>query len=382
MAVVIAVTVAFSVMGGINFTGTDIYGETFAGSISETSYDSKEAAARGFVTEELTDSGAAPEYTGYKKIAALTEAEIADINARNSVDTKILGGERVEIEYEKNPPRADAAALRSQNAGAITVGAAACQTSATAHSVDAYLLESASDCRYYVLPPEVGGVVTNTYLKTVFDGSKYLNCTATTVVGMSVYDIMTTYRQVIQFDGVRAHFSQELPGLINELYFKETAQGITAYTEHPDINDGKFYSLSEINAYYAPKGMEYQVYLTKGGERVLIETLSSIEEVTDFAFMMNVDASFFVKTANGFAMTDDKYKEVCKMLAGGALGDEFDEAWNDLKVYFRADYYVSQGRLSKSETVLRLLYDGNFITLSVVSDYTSFGATKVIIPKR
>ncbi len=352
-AVIVALVISLSILGKIGVSDKLTYSETFEGSISESAYEDKESAARAFVKNELSGTSAEAEYVGYKNCGSLSKKELSDINVQKLVDDKIEDGEKVEIEYK---------------------------SSSVKNRVKAYLLESGKNCRYYVLPPEINGAVTNAYLNTVLDGKKYLNCTSTTTVSMSVQDIMTTYNQIIKFDNDKAYFKQGIPGLISDAYLQENGEGITAYIKHPEKRDDKFYSWSEIEDYYSARGYIYELYLTKGEEKVSIDSLTSMQDVTDFCFMLDIDASFFVKTANGFSMPDDKYKAVCKMLAGASLGDEFDKVWNDHKVHFRADYYVTEGRLSKSEVVLRLLFDDKFITASVISDYSDFGSTKVVMP--
>lgn len=354
-AIIIALILSFSLIGQIDFNKNDSYSETFSGSISESSYSSKEAAARAFVSRELSGQGATYEYTGYTKTGDLTKSELTEINAKNTLDEAIQSGEKVKIGYRNTQAN---------------------------NNVRAYLLETAQYCRYYVLPPEDGEPVTNTYLDSVLDGANYLNCTSTTTVGLSILDMMTTYMQVIKFDDDKVYFKQELPGLISDVYLEESAGVLTAYIEHPEIHDGKFYALSEIKSYYAKMNLIYELYLKKGGEKILIDSLNSIRDVTDFAFMLNVDASFFVKKNYGFSMTDNNFKAFCKAFASDAMGDTLDQVWEDYKLYFRSDYYVSDGRLSKSETILRLLYEDKFMTLSVVSLYSDFGTTEVVIPDR
>lgn len=350
-----ALIISFSLLGGVGFSKGENYSETFKGSVSKSGYGSKEAAARGFVSEELTGTTNAPRFVGFTKTADLSEDELAAINARRLIEEDIRHGEKVIIEY------------RSADVN---------------NNVKAYLLETPQKYRYYVLPPEIDEPVTNAYLDSVFDGAKYLNCTSVATVSVSILEIMTTYRQIIKFSDDKAQFNQEMPGLINELFLREYNGKLTAYLEHPELKDGKFYTLSEINSYYLEKGLIYALYLKKGGEQILVDDLKSMRDVTDFAFMMNVDASYFVKTENGFSMSEDKYKAVCKAFAGKALEESLDKFRDDNKVHFRSDYYVSDGRLSRNRTVLGLLHEDNFITISAETAFSDFGTTEVIIPER
>jgi len=355
LAFIVALIVSFSILGNARFNVAEGYSETFKGSVSKNVYATKEAAARAFVSEEITGEGASFEYVGYTKTGDLTEDELAEINAQRLSADDFLSGEKVTIEYRS-----------AEKEGAVK----------------AYLLNTARRCRYYVLPPESGEQVTNAYLNSVLDGAKYLNCTATSTFSLNISEVMTTYRQVIKFDDDKAYFKQEVPGLISDLYLKEVSDGISVYLKHPEIHDGKFYSLSEINSYYFEKKLKYEPYLQKGGERILIENLGSMQEVTDFAFTTIADASYFTKTTNGFEMNDDQFKAFCKMILGSAFEESFEKSLDDYKVHFHSDFYVSEGRLSRNKTVLSLLYDDNFMTIAIDSVYSDFAATEVEIPER
>ncbi len=354
-AVIFVFIISFCLLGKLDFSGIEAYSETFIGSISKMGYSTKDAAARAFVSEELSGNYAAYEYVGYTKIDELSKSELTEINDRSTTDEEIQSGESVVIKY---------------------------RNSAVSNNVKSYLLETAENYRYYVLPSASGDPVTNAYINSVLDGEKYLNCTCTTTIALSVMDTMTTYLNQIKFDDDKAYFKQEVPGLISNAYFEERTNGLEVYLEHPGKRDGEFYTLSEIQSYYAKDNLYYELFLIKGAEKIPVDELKTIKDITDFAFMLNFDASYLVKKNYGFSITSNGYKAVCKALAGDSLGETFDKVWEDYKVYFRADYYVSEGRLSKSQTVLRLLYDDNFITLNLTSVYSGFGTTTVEIPER
>ena len=351
---VVAVTVTFCVLGA-GFSDDGAYGETFAGSVSARAYFDKDSAARAFVENELGGATASPMYVGYRKTGELDAEEVAKLNGLGLTDDTILGGEKNEVDFVSN------------------------EQEATART---YLLDTDGGCRYYVPLPQAGEPVTNAYLSTVLDGDSYLNCTSMTTVHVRMLDIDNTYRQVIRFADDKAFFKQELPGLINDVYLGETAGGIEVYIEHPQKSDGKFYSLTEINRDLYRQGLEYELNLIKGGETVSIDSLNGMKDVTDFAFMINADASFFVKTAKGFSMPNDKYVAVCKSMMGEDVFENFDAFRREHKVHFRSDYTVSGGKLSKSETVLNMVYDDEIIVIAVKSSYSAFGTTEVVIPDR
>lgn len=340
-AVIAAIVISLLLIGNGGFINGGAYSETFTGCISEKNYISKEAAARAFVAEELSGQSAVYYYNGYTKTGELTDEELETINGQNAVGETIYGGDKVRIAFGN---------------------------AETENNVGAYLLETATKYRYFVLPPEVGEPVTNAYLNSVLDGNNYLNCTATSTVSISALDIMNTYMQVIQFDDDKAYFKQELPGLINDVYLQEYSDGLIAYTEIPELNDGKFYPRSDM-------------VFRKGNAEIPISALESMLDIVNLTFTIVVDASYFVKQSYGFSMTDNNFKEFLRAYFGDEIGD-LDTFWKDYKVYFRSDYYVSEGRLSETETILRLLIDGEIFTLSVVTSYNGFGTTEVVIPER
>lgn len=155
---------------------------------------------------------------------------------------------------------------------------------------------------------------------------------------------------------------------------------INVYIEHPQKNDGKLYTLSEINRDLRSQNLEYKVYISKGGEQVWIESLSTLQDITDFMFMMELDASYFVKTPYGFSMPDEKYKEVCKLMMGENAYAEMEEAWDEYHIHFNSDYYVTDGRLSASKTVLTMSNGDDIFALTITVNYTDFGTTEVKLP--
>ncbi len=333
--------------------------ETFVGKLSENSYFSKTDTARAYISEEFSGSTSNVSYSGYQKISDLTESEINALPLEDSVLENINAGEKVVVSYSCNGED---------------------KTSNTC------LLKAGSRYHYFVEPSIVGEAITNSYFESCLDGSKYLNCTATTTLNLRVIsDSMSTdsiYRQVIQFNDNVAYIDQELPGMEYEMYFKENDERIAVYLKHPQRNDGIFYTLSEINSELRSQGMYYEVKLVKGGEQVNVSSLSSMQQITDFMFMMPVDASYFVKTNFGFSMPNEKYKEVCKMMSGGDAYLDIENAWREHKIHFNSDYYVTNGRLSASKTILTMTDGEDVFALTITVNYTDFGKTSVTIPGR
>lgn len=356
----IGATIGLAVLGNhMDFFQADEHSETFAGYVSTEEYENREAAARGFLKCELTGSTLQPEYKGYTKISDLGSNEINALGVSDLTEKKIVEGEQVSIEFTHDSieSKANTYLLQTSDAGFV----------------------------YFVPPQETGETLTNSYFESVLDGKKYSNCTSITTVNLRLVSSATvpvdsTYRQAIYFDDEKAFFNQELPGYDTDFYFIEDGDSIIAYMEHPSNKDGKFYTINEINKTLAP-GYYYEVYLMKGGNRTNIEEFSSIQDIVDIMFMMELDASYFVKTDVGFSMTDEKCKEVCKMMAGEDFFKEIEDAWTDFHIHFRSDYYVTDGRLSASKTVLTMSNGDEIFALTLETKYSDFGTTEVEMPR-
>ena len=366
---VVSLLITAATTGGLFYAGnnmatfsTEEYSDTFVGYVSENVYDTEEKTAKAYLSCELSGATAEPVYTGYRKIADLSKPEIVSLGVTELTDKNILNGEKVAIDYKCN---------------------------SNPFTANTYFLNTSEGYLYYIPPQETGEALTNSYFNTVLDGVKYSNCTSTTTVNMRVIssEVTTdaTYRQVIYFDDDKAFFNQELPGFDTDMYFAEGDGNIIVYLQHPKKNDGKFWTLADINRDLRNQGSAYyyeyyKVYITKGGETIDVDTFDKMQDIIDLMFMMDLDASYFVKTNVGFSMTNDKYKDVCKMMAGDGFASEIEDAWDDYHVHFRADYYVSDGRLSGSQVILTMSNGDDIFALNLETKYSNFGSTEVIIP--
>ena len=108
--------------------------------------------------------------------------------------------------------------------------------------------------------------------------------------------------------------------------------------------------------------------------------MTTMQDITDFMFMMELDASYFVKTSYGFSMPEEKYKEVCRLMLGEHEYQEMIQAWEEHYFNFSADYYVTEGRLSASKITLSMSDGNDVFALTVTVNYTDFGTTEVVLP--
>ena len=341
-------------VGGLDY---ETPSETFVGAVSAASYETKEETARAYLSNELKGDSSQPIYLSYEKVDDLTSDEIAGLALDDDLMASVESAEKGIVHYTDN-------SVEKRSSTTI--------------------IKANGKYRYYVSLTAVGEPLTNSYFESVFDGANYLNCTSTTTVNMRVNSSVTssdvTYLQIIKFDDDVAYFDQQLPGMDFELYFEEVSSSIEVYIEHPQKNDGKLYPLSEINRDLYYQGFEYRVYLTNGNEQIWIDTLDAMQDITDFMFMMDLDASYFVKTSYGFSMPDEKYREVCRMLLDDVDYNMLSLAWDEYHIRFNADYYVTDGRLSASKTVLTLSDGDEVFAITITALYTDFGTTEVTLP--
>lgn len=328
--------------------------ETFSGVVSKESYNSEEETVKAFFENELSNSESETIFLRYERINKLSKKEIGSLAIEDDIKDKVDNVENINVYYTCDNLNKKA---------------------------KAYLIKTAAEYRYYVPLSDEGDALTNSYLDSVLDGSKYLNSTATTVLNMRVINSKTvtelTYYQTITFDDDKALFDQELPGLVSEIYFTDADNGVDTYIQHPVKKGEGFYKLSELNS---NGNMKYECYITKAGKKVSVEDLSSIKDITDFAFMLPVDASYFTKTSYGFKMTDEKYKAVCQTLLDDITYEEFSKAWDEYHIYFNSEYYVTEGRLSAQKTVLTMSDGEDIFAVTITTSYTDFGTTEVVLP--
>ncbi len=355
----VALAVTAGVLSNLNSTDELSYSETFTGYLSDNFFPTREATAKAFVDEQLGGKDVAI-YSDLEIKGELSQEEIHQLNSPDSLvradALTITSGEHCEVVYTfKNQRRR-------------------VKTDLVYTDEEAY--------RYYARLPEVGEQPTKAYIDSVFKGDNYLNCSARSQISVSMLGTYSTYLQTILFADDKAYFNQELPGFISEVYLSETEGGITAYLKDPvGDKDDKFYTIGEINAMHLKDGYVYELYLTKGGDRISLDSLKSMEDVADFAFLMDTDCSYFIKTEYGFKMDDDRYKELCRAIAGNEFADDIDKVWHDYKINFHADYYVSEGRLNRMEVCLQMAYDNDLIAMNIITSYSDFGTTQVNFPQ-
>lgn len=354
----LAIGIGLLVVGGAEETVYGTPGEDFVGYLSTQSYRSIAETAKAFCENEMTSARAESTYLGYVQTGEMTEEELDALPLEEDERLSVESGEYLDVYYSRN----------GHNGHTGTC-----------------LLRTADGFRYYSAMPSIGAPLTNAYFASVFDGEKYLNSTSAVTLSLRMVNGSTnvdaTYRQQIMLDGTLAYVNQGIPGLVSELYFEESyGDGITVYLKHPLENDGGFYSLSQINRELASENLEYTVSLIKGGEQVDLDTLDTMSDVAGFMFAMDPDPSYFVKTAYGFAMSDEGCLALFKSMMSEEAYGELEQTWEKYRMHFNSAYYVTEGRLSASKAVITMSDGEDLFALTVNASYTDFGTTEVELP--
>ncbi len=362
-------TVGLSIFGSsLGELSVEEYSETFNGAVSSVSYNTKEELVRGFVTDELTGDMRNPVYLSHEVLNSLTREEIESLNLSDEMKGNIASAERVAVHYSETGTETDTPVAKTLETFILTT--------------------SSNEYYYYVDLPEVGEPLTASYFETVFDGNKYINCTSTTILDTRVIrngvSTVNTYSQTIKFADDIAYFDQQIPGYVVEMYITEESFGLDVYiTGMLGIPNGEFKSLHEYNEESIKNNNTYYyVAIQKGGEQVDVAKLGSMSEVTDLVFLMDVDASYFVKTDFGFSMPHENYMAVCEQMMDPESFRVFKEQAESYNASFSSDYYVSEGRLSGSETLITTSNGSELFSLSIRNTYTDFGTTEVAHPTK
>lgn len=356
----VAVSIGLFRLGGhLDHFTYDAPSETFLGVLSDSTYSSKVETVKGFLQNELTSAACRPTYVGYEKTGELSESDIEKLALEQELISTIELAESITVYYSDND---------------------------ASRSSSAYLLKMDGQYRYYVPIANDGETLTNSYFNAIFAGSNYMNCVCTTTANFRFVSPQNTqdatYRQVIITDYNKVYIDQRIPGYdLDSFYFREQDNHIITYTTHPHKDDGKYYSLDDINADLLASNKVMKIYMTNGADRVSIESFETMQDMVDLMFMMDLDASFFVKTSYGFCMPTDKYMEVMKSFAGEDAYNEIEEAFEKYRIHFYAEYYVSEGRISAQKTVLTATNGDDVYALSLTVNFTEFETAQVMLPE-
>lgn len=354
ISVLIAVIISLLLVAGCKAAeGTS---ESFKGYLSETLCATREEAAAEFVEEELGAGSLTRTFEGLETEGRLSGSEIAAL----PLGISPISVERGHVRYSEEGAEKRAALC---------------------------IVETQEGFSYFAPPLNKGEPLTASYFRSVFENEAYRNCTADTSFSMRFDSINTVYRQKIMLSEQGASFFQDMPGLMNvDFFVKQEEDGLRVIVEDTLSNDGNYYDLGTLMGKY--RG--FDIIIKKGYETLSVSQLEELRELRDIIFSMNIDFSYFEKTDFGFGISSDHFKRLIEDQIKGAMSSieeevpeisEFEQVWENYKMYVAADYYVTEGRLSGMSMTMTACEGRNVFSLSVNTDYHSFGTTRIEFPE-
>ncbi|MBQ7906720.1 MAG: hypothetical protein IJ309_01960 [Clostridia bacterium] len=357
--VLLVVSVLFATGGSFTPKASINPNETFTGAISKESYPTTEASAMAYVEKELNGKTVVSTFNSYTKISDLSEEEISSKNLSQFTSASIVSAELGMVDYNYNEKNAQS---------------------------ELYILNTSSGYFYFTYIQKVGEQMTNSYFEELTDGSKYVDCTSTTTLGLTVIKdgmpVESSYLQTIKYDNTLAHFRQDYPGMFVDAFIEE--QDGANLKSYASVKGG-YYDLAQVDRELRKHNMYLMgggLMILKGNDRIEISSLNSMTQVTDFIFAIPADASFFIKTGEGrFSMPEEKYKDVCRAMLGESAYAQFNQAWEQYNVHFSSEYVVDGDRLAYSIINLQMSNGTDTFILSVETHYTDFDTTEVTLPE-
>lgn len=377
--------------------------DTYKGEVSDSSYTSEKTAASAFLSEEIASDETSLTYDSYTKQSTLSSDEVDELNLSGIDKSKVESVEKGTVAYTKN---ADAASEVSLYAAKAYDGET---TETNKLTVTVYLVkldvseegssEKKYEYRYYVPLPQVGEAISKSYYESVFDASKYTNCTATYSATVKT-DVPSEYGTMetsvvtsgkMEITATAAHVTMEVKTVMSIPDLPDSYKSIVeSMPEAANITVTADYYISK-NA----DGGADVAYSTDGGKTYTKASLSVSFGIDEYDELFSADLSgevseavysFFEKTDYGFTMSTDMLEEYLD----SAIAAVKEELSTELNITIsddnnaKYDFYVSDGRLNKIDYSLLFKITAGSATygsdMSMTMEYSDFGKTSVTVP--
>ncbi len=323
--------------------------DTFAGAISEESYDSQESAVEAFLENEISGDAVQAELQGIEEVGELSDKEVAALDTGDTIaaDDTIVSAKVVEVSYTRTTSSAMSLAAKTGEEE---------EAEDDVFVFTVYVIEitpagtTVREFRYYIPKAENGDVLTRSYFEDVLDPAKYVNCTQkytakSTTMGMSMN---TEYTILCAND--KATLEMRVPNV------SSSVSGIYGYFE-----DGE-----SFKAWISLDGVTY--------EETSVGSFSGVTDMEGFATLCipDFDYSYFEKTSYGFKIQESFLETYVGKVLGyyGGTG---------LKAELK--FYVKDGRLSEMKSNLSVTIDGVKSTSTESVKFSHFGTTVVNRPE-
>lgn len=327
--------------------------ETYQGKLSETSYDTADAAISGYVKEEIGNFTVMES----SKVKSLTAAEIEALPLTSEQKNGVTGADEYSVTYYVA-------------AGVSSVGYFASSSAGQTATHKVYLLVINGKVFYLDPLPDTGNDLSKSYYDSVLSYDNYTNCTitetTTSVSSSSQYGVTATSTVTvttsIKIDNGKCLYAvtasvEVSPGDYSNsqsvyYYFEETENGFSTYT--------------------SDNGTDWQNYY--GGLSLADGTV--VSSLSDLIIICQYDYSYLTKTSTGFTIKDEYYSDYLEN-ALSSVGSDVEVKNSGLY------YYVSDGKVVKAYSRIDATATVQGVKCSVQANadayVTDFGTTTVSV---
>nr|MDE6275383.1 hypothetical protein [Clostridia bacterium] len=200
-------------------SGDDDTAKILVNSVSKETYSSVEDAVKAFLKDEISGQTYIAEYVGYRIIVQLSQDEIDNLTIEEGQTSGIIGVEKGEVEYIQKENSQDIEMLAELST----------ESDKREVYVIAYNSNGQTEFRYAVPNEEIGQTMSMSALSSIFDFTKYINCTVEFLYELA--DIFYIYADnAIRIYAVNISNSEYISE--NKIYYF--------------IVDGKYYAAMEL----------------------------------------------------------------------------------------------------------------------------------------
>lgn len=329
--------------------------DTFAGSLSEESFDTDKEAVEAFLKTEISGQAAEAELVKYEKSGELSEEEIGELNTGDILaeGDKIESAQIVEVSYKKNMTANTAKQTAAEEEEYFTFTIYVIAITPYGVTKTAY--------HYYVPKSKIGDDLTKSYFDDVLNPEKYVNCTqeyqqkGTVTYGPMSIEIEQNFYIMVANDKATLH-THTLDG------FSESGLG---YQDQY----GYFEQGEKLRVWRSSDGVNYQSAVVNPFISMGVTDISSFAAIN----LPKIDYSYYEKTDYGFKIQDEFIEKYAKL----SLSSYSDDC--EVDVEFKI--YVEDGRVVKMTAVSDVSESGVHISHNEENlVFKDFGTTTVTRP--
>ena len=304
--------------------------ETFEGALSEATFYTPEAAAKGYLIKEVvgTKNVGFAEILTIRSKGTLSNSEAKAAGIPDSFLTDADSVEEMEVDYTVHEAAVD---------GGVTLLK---DTVDNEKTVKVYVVKCGLNWQYFTPRPITGDTISASYYDSVFNAEKYKNCT---------FKATQITRNVVSYSGMGESGSQTSEVKVEQVIkFAGNKILVERTTSSYDTEVSAETTVQKISMYLEEVGGEMTCYVkTKADGEWMKGSLAaigftSIDQLTPFHDQY-LDYTYFTKTDYGFALGEESATSYIDEVLGGeftallAQGFEFD---------MLAKYVVKDGVLS------------------------------------